>query len=248
MGLNNEFSTPSWLIFDLETTGRDDAHQFVAPVSAPSNYTDPHKITAYEKTALAKRRDKVAVDPDLACIVAIAWTTSQNDRVFSVPAPDDVAEKLLLIVFFGAWSDLMETSPGDVSLSGFCIRSFDLPLIWRRAQFFKLDVPVTFPTPTKYPRAGSRLLDVADLITFNGTLTLKKQDDYCKIRGIEVDDSVQGKDIPWLVEQEDWPTITKHARADVIQSRALLLEQTGWPMPPAPPAVAEVTTDAGDVG
>lgn len=125
------------LVVDIETTGNPAMRKFVEmpkevyPGDAPKNYkkdeaiaTWMEKETAKREVAYQERIARMALDVDLAKIVALGWLTPDDAGVEI--ARNKAQEKALLEKF---WR-LVRTSSHII---GYNLRRFDLPIIIRRS-------------------------------------------------------------------------------------------------------------------
>jgi len=204
------------LFFDIETAPMAGASDWIEPGEAPSNYKDAEKIAAYIAAAQVKELEKAALDLDLCRVVAIGWALN-DDAVQSVV---NLPEQDMLTAF---WSDVRE--PGR-TLVGFNCLGFDLPVLVRRSQY--LGEPVPYLNITKHRHPG--ILDVMQLLSFDGLVRARSQSFYCKrfnITGGAVADTITGADIGRLVDAGEWDKVSAHVIADVEKTRALYRRVTG---------------------
>jgi len=204
------------LFFDIETAPMAGASDWIEPGEAPSNYKDAEKIAAYIAAAQVKELEKAALDLDLCRVVAIGWALN-DDAVQSVV---NLPEQDMLTAF---WSDVRE--PGR-TLVGFNCLGFDLPVLVRRSQY--LGEPVPYLNITKHRHPG--ILDVMQLLSFDGLVRARSQSFYCKrfnITGGAVADTSTGADIGRLVDAGEWEKVRLHVESDVAKTRALYRRMTG---------------------
>ena len=204
------------LFFDIETAPMIGAADYIEPGDPPANYKDPDKIAAYIAAAQVKELEKAALDLDLCRVVAIGWALN-DDAVQSVV---NLPEQDMLTAF---WSDVRE--PGR-TLVGFNCLGFDLPVLVRRSQY--LGEPVPYLNITKHRHPG--ILDVMQLLSFDGLVRARSQSFYCKrfnITGGAVADTITGADIGRLVDAGEWDKVSAHVIADVEKARALYRRVTG---------------------
>jgi hypothetical protein len=198
-----------WLAFDCEAVAVGDAAEYLEPVTAPSNWKDPVKIEAYIADGTKKALAGAALDVDLARIVAIAWQSEAMERAIVALSNDLDEERAALTRFWEQVRSLGQTMP--VALVGFCIRTYDLPLLVRRSQL--LGVPYPDINMDRY--RSTQMVDLYDRLTFNGVVDGKKLATYCKRFGVVVDDSATGADIAELVASGQWGLVAQHAGGDV---------------------------------
>lgn len=194
-------------VFDIETAPLADAEVYIVPPKPRGNLKDPAKIEAdiAEKTAALLKR--AALDPDLCRIVAAGWDC--DGRAESAVCEDAAQERLLLERFW--------TQSRGATLVGFNCLSFDLPVLLRRSLY--VGVPAPQFSLNKY-RPGN-IVDLMQVLSYQGTLTYRSLDFYCKRFGIVVPDEVTGADIGALVAAGDWRTVHDHVRADVAKTTEL---------------------------
>ena len=103
------------------------------------------------------------------------------------------------------------------TLVGFNCLGFDLPVLLRRSLYLGVRAP--YFSLNKY-RPGS-IIDLMQVLAFQGTLTYRSLGFYCTRFGITVPDEVTGAEIAALVEAGEWPKVHDHVRADVAKTAEL---------------------------
>jgi predicted PolB exonuclease-like 3'-5' exonuclease len=204
------------LFFDIETAPMIGAAEYIEPGEAPANYKDQDKIAAYIAAAQVKELEKAALDLDLCRVVAIGWAANDG----GVQSAVNVPERDMLEAF---WA--MTREPGR-AVVGFNCLGFDLPVLVRRSQYLGVSVP--YLNLGKYKHTG--ILDVMQMLAFDGLVRARSQAFYCKrfnITGGPVADAVTGADIGRLVEAGEWDKVEAHVIADVEKTRALYRRVTG---------------------
>ena len=200
-----------WLVFDIETAPLSGVAEYLTePIEAPGNYKDPEKIKAYVAEKRQAQVDRAALDLDLCEIAAIGiglplaayaqtrGTTSEADMLR------------------GFWSFVRNTQKEGGILVGFNCLSFDLPILLRRSLYLGIETP-QIPVD-KYRHDG--VVDVLDVLTFSGKVTMRSQAFYCKRFGIPYN-TISGAEVPGLVRAGLWSDIDAHVRADVAATTAL---------------------------
>ena len=204
------------LYFDVETAPMVGAADWIEPGDAPANYKDAEKIAAYIAAAQVKELEKAALDLDLCRVVAIGWALNDDP----VQAVVNLPEQDMLTAF---WSDVRE--PGR-AVVGFNCLGFDLPVLVRRSQYLGVSVPYLNITKHRHPG----ILDVMQLLSFDGLVRARSQSFYCRrfnITGGAVADTITGADIGRLVDAGEWDKVSAHVVADVEKTRALYRRVTG---------------------
>ena len=95
--------------------------------------------------------------------------------------------------------------------------ALNLPVLLRRSLYLGVSAP-SFSL-NKY-RPGS-IVDLMQLLAYQGTLTYRSLGFYCTRFGVEVPDAVTGADIGALVAAGKWSQVHDHVRADVAKTTAL---------------------------
>lgn len=215
MGLNNENAHVTgrpWLVFDIETMPLQDCARYLTePIEAPSNWKDAAKIAAYIEEARRKQLDKAALDLDLCEIAAIG---------IGLPLESDAQTRQTTSeadILRGLWSFVRTIQRDGGVLVGFNCLSFDLPILLRRSLYLGVETPSI--AVDKYRHDG--VVDVMDILTFSGKVSMRSLGFYCKRFGIPHDDSVDGAQIPALVAAGAWDQVEAHVRADVAETMAL---------------------------
>jgi len=204
------------LYFDVETAPMVGAADWIEPGDAPANYKDAEKIAAYIAAAQVKELEKAALDLDLCRVVAIGWALNDDP----VQAVVNLPEQDMLTAF---WSDVRE--PGR-AVVGFNCLGFDLPVLVRRSQYLGVSMPYLNIAKHRHPG----ILDVMQMLSFDGLVRARSQSFYCKrfgITGGAVADTVTGADIGRLVEAGEWEKVRLHVESDVAKTRALYRRMTG---------------------
>ncbi len=194
-------------VFDIETAPLADAEAYIPPAKPRANLKDPAKIEADVREKTAASLERAALDPDLCRIVAAGWEC--DGRAESVVCDHAEQEGHLLERFW--------TQTQGATLVGFNCLGFDMPVLLRRSLYLGVSAP-SFAL-NKY-RPGS-IVDLMQLLAYQGTLTYRSLGFYCQRFGIEVPDDVTGADIGALVAAEEWGKVHDHVRADVAKTTAL---------------------------
>jgi DNA polymerase elongation subunit (family B) len=204
----------SAIVFDLETAGHPDADCYLEPVQPAKNLVDPAKVQADIEKRTQERLDKIALDWNVGRIVALGWWTEEHGTEVVVCA-DEMQERNALGRF---WSESRHRT-----LVGYNAKGFDCPYLIQRSRLLGVPHPVSLDLG-KYSERG--VIDLFLRLTFNnGTYdqgamrrTLKA---FCRRFGIDVDDDVNGSEIPALVAAGDWKAVEAHCRADIGLTVAL---------------------------
>jgi predicted PolB exonuclease-like 3'-5' exonuclease len=199
-----------WFI-DIETVGLPEAAQYAEPVAAPANYRDPEKIAAYIAEKQAEQVNKAGLDLDLCRVVAIGLMAEGASVVQVLMAKDHDEEAQMLREL---WASL--TKDRHPVLVGFNILGFDLPVLIRRSQY--LGVPYPRMNLDRYRTPHH---DLMLELTWRGLVRARSLKFYAKRFGIDVQDEVNGADMPVLVEAGDWDKVTSHVTSDVRLTAAL---------------------------
>ena len=204
------------LFFDVETAPMVGAADWVEVGEPPRNYTKADTIEAWKREDAIKQLEKAALDLDLCRVVAIGWALNDG----TVQAVVNLPEQDMLTAF---WTVARE--PGR-TLVGFNCLGFDGPVLVRRSQYLGASVP--YLNLNKYKHAG--ILDVMQMLSFDGLVRARSQSFYCKrfnITGGAVADTITGADIGRLVDAGEWDKVEAHVLADVAKTRALYRRVTG---------------------
>ncbi len=94
---------------------------------------------------------------------------------------------------------------------------FDLPVLLRRSLYLAVPAP-SFSLNTYRP---GRIVDLMQLLAYQGTLTYRSLGFYCTRFGITVPDAVTGADVGALVAAGEWTKVHDHVRADVAKTTEL---------------------------
>lgn len=198
------------LVTDCETSPRDECRQYV---KAAGNLKDEAKKAA----SIEERSDRLAVDINGARIVVLGWWDTERGDPTTLVCQDEDGERFALGQFWHAWLGVRKAS-GHSMLTGFCIRTFDLPLYIRRSQL--LGVPYPYVSLARYHKGD--VFDLFDELTFHeghygDGVVPRSLDVFCRQFGIDVDDAITGSDVPALVAKGDLEPVIGHNRADLMR-------------------------------
>lgn len=208
MGYDNEY-VPKTIVLDIETTGIDQADDYLDPVEPAANLRDPAKIAADLAERTAARAESLALDWNVGRVVAIGtWSPWGGVDVALCQSEDDERAALEAL-----WRILR---PNRVL--GFKVRTFDLPYLMQRSRL--LDVPVPAYDLGRYAR-GSTITDLYDVLTFNDIRTdrgamRRTLGAFCRRFGVDVSPSIPGAEVPRAVAEWRWSDVADHVRADVL--------------------------------
>jgi predicted PolB exonuclease-like 3'-5' exonuclease len=198
------------IICDIETIAADGIE--AEPVSAPANYKDPEKIAAYIAEAEKAQRDKAALYPWTARVIAIGYQWAGSQVVEVLTCRTETTEACMLDDFWRVVRDAGNVVP----LIGYNHRAFDLPVLMARSAL--LGVP--YPT-LNVDRYRSPHPDLMQLLTWNGAIQARSLKWFAKRFGLNTDDAFSGAEIATLWEDQNWDAIKKHVESDVTLTRQL---------------------------
>jgi hypothetical protein len=235
VGYQNENATVRpfpFIAWDLETVGRDDVAHLLREVEADKRLTDPVKIAADREKKRAALVDRLGLYPNSARVVALGYQTESMAEP-AVLLPHESSEAEVLHSFFQ-----LATSRTWV---GFCSRTFDARILFRRAQLLGVNAPRDWRALMQ-PFGRSRgHIDLYDEYSFDGTRgeektplpeTLKVA---CQVFEVDVpDDDGDGGDIGALVAAGDWDGVRLHQMRDI--QRTVGLARAMRLLPQAAPA------------
>ena len=226
MGYVSQNIRRPWLVLDFETTAIADIDQYADDVRIDSRLRDPEKIAQARVEALGR----AALDMDLARIACVGVWQSTDPAPSSFANVDDEWANVST-----AWA-CIEACLGDggqvVTYNGL---GYDLPLLMRRAQY--LSIPCRSLELNKF-RPGP-LLDLQNVLSFNGLKPFRSLGFYTKRFGIDIPDPTSGADMPALIAAGDWEAVRAHNLADLRRTQALA-QRLGYIGPPvSAAAVAE---------
>jgi hypothetical protein len=195
-------------IADIETY-YDDSE----PIEPPSNYVKDEAKANYIARETVRRKqafiDRAALDPDLCRIVALgSWHSVQAHPCLWV-CHDERGERDILSAFWDCYAY------GEV-LCGFNIRSYDLPVIYRRSLY--LGVPTKPIERDRY--RSTHVIDLFEQLNEGRKHQMHSLDWYHKRMGCPpVADTITGADVPACVARGDWDAVRAHLLADLVRVR-----------------------------
>jgi predicted PolB exonuclease-like 3'-5' exonuclease len=199
------------IILDIETLAVDGVD--IEPVSAPANYKDPEKIAAYIADAERAQRDKAALYPWTARIIALGWCYDTDDAV-QVRTTNNEAEEADILTEF--WARVVDQHGSVTPLVTYNGLGFDLPVLQARSTILGLKAPTL-----NLDRYRSPHPDLMQLLTFRGAIAARSLTWFAKRFGLDTSDAFSGKEIAGLVEDGNWDAIRSHCESDVRLTRQL---------------------------
>jgi hypothetical protein len=186
------------------------------PITAPSNYVKPEAIAAYIERETPRRKqafvERAALDPDLCRIIYLGvWPAGAAHPIQAICRDED-EERWALQDFWRGYHS------GEV-LCGFGIRMYDLPVLYRRSLY--LGVPTIAIDRDRY--RSTCVLDLFEQLNEGRKNQMHSLVWYCERFGVscDVDDPIDGKDVPACVERGDWDKVRAHLLADLVRTRGL---------------------------
>lgn len=238
------------LVFDIETIPTQDGNILsllseehhaacdaeISAVSAPSNYRDPVKISAYCDAQRAKIKADYAVKrrasheatslDGLGHICAIGWAVDDEPVVVEMAeTPQD--EPWLLNRFFDELLGAATRTPSPLLLVGHNLIGFDIPFMWRRSFILGIDPAIPFPRDPK-PWLDGRTFDT--MLEWAGKrgpyLGLSK---LARILGVETSQAHRGDEIAALMATGRFEDVRAKCANDVETTRAIYRRMTFAP-------------------
>jgi hypothetical protein len=214
------------LLIDIETIPDERAFDWVEPAG---NLVDPVKKAA----SVREKQDKLAIDPNGCRIVAVGIWRIEHGVWTDEPTVDCDATLAGEVRMLSAW----EFDP-DEWIFGFFARTFDAPVLMRRAQILRVDFPQW--SLARYGKGD--VIDLFDEVTWGeghhaGGVLSKSLDSYARIFGLpEVDDPGDGSMVSRWVADGRLDLVAQHCRADLYREAHLGARLGLWPEPPMPVA------------
>jgi Predicted 3'-5' exonuclease related to the exonuclease domain of PolB len=196
------------VILDLESVPIDGAETYLAEVKAPGHYKDPQKIADFIEEGTAKRKAQMALDLDLARIVALGY--------IRVPTPAPQLAPVPNVLLCGTLAEeattlrvLRETLENG-TLVTFCGSAFDVPLLSRRYRYLNLA-----PLQVELDRYKSPQIDLYEILTLRGRTSAHPLAWYDKRLGHVYPDTIAGGDVETAIKAGEWGKVAEHCAADV---------------------------------
>jgi len=217
MGYDDEHAG-NRIILDIETAPIAGVAAYIEPADAPSNYKDPAKIEEYVRAREREQIERAALDVDLCRVIAIGVMLPASLTPLVRLAHSEEDEAGMLRNFFA----LTE----DASFVGFNILDFDLPVLLRRALYLGIDAPAISVGKYRHPR----VLDLMQMLSYDGKLRYRSLAFYCRRFGIAAkDDAFDGAHVPALFAAGQFEDVIEHVRCDVLQVAGLAARLGHWP-------------------
>lgn len=142
------------LFCDIETgpCSEDKAQAFMPEFEAPANYKDPEKIKAHLDAQRKTWRESCA----LSALTGNVLCVGMMDDVLNFMVREGDEKEIIASTF----SKVMERLHCGSCVVGFCIRSFDMPFLIRRAWALGVEVPATLFDRGRYLHES--IIDVAE--------------------------------------------------------------------------------------
>ena len=202
-----------YLILDVEAVAIDDVATYLEPVSAPSNYKDPEKISAYIAEETNRRIEMAATDIDLARLVAIGWECGEESGCYLFK--DEVQEMTGLGEFWQRfWPVYLPGNTVAVTFNGL---AYDLPLLLRRSLYLGVKAPKLQLDRYKH----QDVIDLMQLLTLDGRLKWHSLAFYANRFRIPYPQDIDGSHIAAAVVAEQWDAIKEKCQFDVATTKAL---------------------------
>jgi hypothetical protein len=196
-------------VIDVETAPIEDVDDYLSnDHAAPANYKNPEAIAKYVAEAKGQERASASLNIDLCRLVAVCYQAiGQPLDPKGWTAVDDDDERDMLTAL---WT-MLRGQYGPATLYGHNILNFDVPVLLRRSLYLGV-------TPVQYDLGKyrhDRIVDTQQILSYNGMLKYRSKDFYCKRLGINVPDTITGKDVGACIARGDYATPYDHCVADV---------------------------------
>jgi hypothetical protein len=203
------------VFFDIETAPLREVKQFADwDMEPPKNYKKKETISEWHKTAVEKQLEKSALDPDLCRVVAIGWRL-EDGALESCVAKTASEEKDAIERFWAA--------VGRGCVVGYNCIGFDLPVLLRRSMYLGIRKGIPHFYLSKY-RPSANIIDVMVRLSMDGLLPYRSLNWYARRCGLRSGiPTIGGRDIPMLVESDQWDLVQRHVEEDVQLLRELAL-------------------------
>lgn len=233
--MSNAHSKVRYVSLDIETSMMDQERELavrdslIESLVAPANYKDEFKIAAWKAEKIEEIISKSSLDHHKGniCVIGVGyydetgeWITTQFNSwaEYATEEGKSVSGEATMLRAFNDWLDY-QTELGYVLI--FCgkgLLRFDLPFICVKA--FVHNVPqIFYKLPENrgpYTNSGS-ILDLEQQSVWPGSTrdSFIRLNDLAKLLGIEVEETVDGAEIPFLFKAEDYDPILKHNAVDL---------------------------------
>jgi predicted PolB exonuclease-like 3'-5' exonuclease len=200
------------MVIDIETVPQAKLPTPLAEIYLPkidSKLTDPVKIEAAEKELEKKTIKAMSLDPDLGKIVAIgAMDVDKWGK--PVGEPISFCGDNEFDILFNFWNMTRKRNPGFHTI-GFNTISFDIPFIFRRSLYNKIQVPVQM-TLRRYSYTPH--FDILQTICDWDSRKFKSLDFYAEAFGFTNRKSAHGSDVYELYMGGKFDVISEYVIQD----------------------------------
>ncbi len=161
----------SYLIIDLATAPIDGSKDLLETPTAPANYKDPEKISAYITERLSDLDRTAALDIDLARISAIGTMAEGEANPCVMVCENESDER-------SAMKEILPSIHSRMTLIGFNALKYDWPLLMRRCLYLGLTAP-----SINLDRYRSPHVDLWNMLSHNGAISAHSLTWYAKRLG-----------------------------------------------------------------
>lgn len=209
-----------WIVGDVETAPRTGIDGFLEEPKAPSNWKDAALIAAEVEKKRKAQIAQVALDPNLCRIVSLGYQTETMARPRVHLCRDEQDEREALDVFWHLRSKSRDGQPFRTFV-GFCNSLFDALVMVQRSRLLGLPDPGL--ELRRYDNEDVR--DLYRALAFpdihHTSVMAETLENFCRLFGIEVNDEIDGSQIPQLVADGLWDHVAAHNEACVKRTVAL---------------------------
>jgi hypothetical protein len=196
-------------VIDVETAPIEDVDDYLSDdAQPPANYKNPDAIAKWRAEDRAKERAMASLNIDLCRLVTVCYQPVGTTLCPAGWIARNVDEERSMLK--GLW-EMLRGQYGPATLYGHNVLNFDVPVLLRRSLYLGV-TPVQYDI-SKYRH--DRIVDTQQILSYNGMLKYRSKDFYCKRLGINVPDTITGKDVGACIARGDYVTPYDHCVADV---------------------------------
>lgn len=192
---------------DISTAPLHNAVEFILPGHPPANYKKPEAIADWQAADVAEKLAKAALDPDLCRITG--WALMHKDGPKTSHEQVSIQRESEEFDAVETIANLFKHGDTAITYNG---RSFDIPVLKRRAMYLRVKFPDISTDKYKSP-----VIDLMTLLSDHNPQRVRSLDFYIKRLGwTDLDPKpLSGADEARVFETGQWDLLAQSLQRDV---------------------------------